>query len=228
VTAAVPILPLGDAAVLVDVAMGATEGDPGADARVQWLAHAVDELRATDPGFGPAVPGSTSVLVPVDPLDPGVDGAIARLGPVLARMVAEPPAPTEAGPLIDVPTRYGGAHGPDLDEVATLHDLRPPDVVDIHASVEYRVRFLGFAPGFAYLGGVPDAIQTPRLATPRERVPAGSVAIAGPNTTVYPFDTPGGWRLIGWTDARIWDLGRHPPALLLPGHRVRFVPVRGP
>jgi KipI family sensor histidine kinase inhibitor len=97
--------------------------------------------------------------------------------------------------------------------------------VDLHAGTVYRVLFLGFTPGFAYLGDLPERLGLPRLATPRTRVPAGSVAIAGRQTAVYPFSTPGGWRLIGRTDLDIWDATRDRPAALLPGMRVRFVPI---
>ena len=129
------------------------------------------------------------------------------------------------GRLVEVPVRYGGADGPDLEDVARLHGLRPSDVVELHASVEYEAFFLGFAPGFAYLGPLPASLVTPRLDVPRPRVPAGSVAIAGAQSAIYPTDTPGGWRLIGRTDLRPWDVTRDPPALILPGDRVRFVPV---
>ena len=129
--------------------------------------------------------------------------------------------------LATIAVRYGGADGPDLDEVAALHGLRPSDVVDLHAGATYRVFFLGFAPGFAYLGPLPAELVTPRRATPRERVPAGSVAIAGEQTGVYPFETPGGWQLIGRTEERLWDLDpdRRSPALLQPGDSVRFRPL---
>jgi KipI family sensor histidine kinase inhibitor len=130
------------------------------------------------------------------------------------------------GPLVEVPTRYGGVDGPDLDEVAAMHGLPAAAVIEAHASVEYRAYFLGFAPGFAYLGRVPAAIATPRLPTPRTRVPAGSVGLAGEQTAVYPSDSPGGWRLIGRTDLRVWDPAADAPARIPPGARVRFVPVR--
>lgn len=220
------LAPLGDAAVLIVLGDAI---DDEVNARVHAVAAAVDALHGRDPRFGRPVPAYASVLVPVDPLDPGVESAIERLRPVAAEAAGRPAAEPGAGgraAAIQLPTRYGGADGPDLEDVAALHGLRPADVVELHASVDYRVHFLGFAPGFAYLARVPAAIATPRFATPRLRVPAGSVAIAGEQTAVYPFDSPGGWRLIGRTDVRVWDLRRDPPALLLPGRRVRFVPRR--
>jgi KipI family sensor histidine kinase inhibitor len=219
--AAVRTIPLGDAAVLLHV--------DGPDEEVAWhvlgLTRAVEALHAADPRFGSPVPGFASVLVPVDPFDPGAEAASERLLAVASAAVGARGA-LGPGPLLEIPTRYGGEHGPDLDAVADLHGLRPADVVELHAGTEYRVRFLGFAPGFAYLWRVPAAIATPRLDTPRERVPAGSVAIAREQTAVYPAATPGGWRLIGRTSLRLWDPGGAEPARLRPGMRVRFVPER--
>ena len=136
------------------------------------------------------------------------------------------PEDADASPPIEIAVRYGGADGPDLEAVADLHGLRPADVADLHASAPYRVLFLGFAPGFGYLAGLPPSLSTPRRASPRERVPAGSVGIAGEQTAVYPLAMPGGWQLIGRTDAVLFDPTRDPPALLRPGAAVRFVPAR--
>jgi KipI family sensor histidine kinase inhibitor len=118
--------------------------------------------------------------------------------------------------------RYGGDDGPDLDAVAADLGLRPRDVVDLHIGVEVEVLFLGFAPGFAYLGELSPRLRVPRRATPRVRVPAGSVAVAGSMTAVYPQASPGGWRIIGRTDAKLFDPLADPPARLRPGDRVRF------
>jgi KipI family sensor histidine kinase inhibitor len=106
-----------------------------------------------------------------------------------------------------------------------LHGLSSNDVIELHASAEYTVRFLGFVPGFAYLAGLPERLATPRLATPRPLVAAGSVGIAGRQTGVYPFSTPGGWRLIGRTDAKMFETNRSPMCLLEIGDEVRFVPA---
>jgi KipI family sensor histidine kinase inhibitor len=128
-------------------------------------------------------------------------------------------APVESAPgrLVEVPVRYDGA---DLGEVASLTGV--DDVVELHTGVEYTVGFVGFAPGFAYLLGGDERLSVPRLDTPRERVPAGSVALAGPYSGIYPRESPGGWRLIGRTDVVLFDAARDRPALLEPGDRVRF------
>ena len=115
--------------------------------------------------------------------------------------------------------------GPDLEEVARLHGMSAERVVELHTGAEYGVAFLGFVPGFAYLTGLPEALRTPRLAEPRRVVAAGSVGIAGVQTAIYPLATPGGWRLIGRTEARMFDAGREPVSLLQTGDRVRFVAV---
>lgn len=127
------------------------------------------------------------------------------------------------GEIISIPTLYDG---PDLDEVAKLLDLTTEEVVRLHSGVEYKVAFLGFTPGFPYLHGLPQRLNCPRKSTPRVRVPAGSVAIAGKQAGIYPSESPGGWQLIGRTDADLFDPRRTSPALFKPGDRVHFVPTR--
>jgi len=127
--------------------------------------------------------------------------------------------------MVEIPVCYGGEFGRDLKEVAELHGMTPEAVINLHASTTYRVYFLGFAPGFAYLGQLPDALVTPRLATPRRSVPAGSLGIAGNQTGVYPIATPGGWRLLGRTPVAMFRPDRAEMSLLAIGDRVRFVPI---
>ena len=214
------IAPLGDGALLVTFG---DQIDVALNSRAHDLAAAVERLRSTDTRFGRAVPAYASVLVPFDPVAVDPDEAGRVVARLLTELDGEPAAPA-AGVLVEIPVRYGGDNGPDLADVAALNDLRESEVIELHAGTEYRVFFLGFAPGFAYLGPVSAQIAAPRLAAPRERIPAGSVGIAGRGTAVYPFELPGGWRIIGRTDVAMWDLRRDSPALLRPGDRVRFVP----
>jgi inhibitor of KinA len=127
--------------------------------------------------------------------------------------------------VLEIPVCYGGDFGPDLNEVAELHGMTPDAAIEAHSSQTYLVYFLGFAPGFAYLGDLPEALVTPRLPTPRRSVPAGSVGIAGRQTGVYPISTPGGWRLLGRTPAAMFHPDRPQMSLLSIGDRVRFVPI---
>jgi inhibitor of KinA len=126
---------------------------------------------------------------------------------------------------LEIPVCYGGEYGPDLNEVSALHGITPAQAIDLHASTTYLVYFLGFAPGFAYLGGLPEALVTPRLPTPRRSVPPGSVGIAGNQSGVYPFATPGGWRLIGRTPIAMFRPDRTTMSFLSIGDRVRFTPI---
>ncbi|MGQ9824294.1 MAG: 5-oxoprolinase subunit PxpB [Desulfotomaculales bacterium] len=129
------------------------------------------------------------------------------------------------GRLVEIPVCYGGEYGPDLNFVAKYHGLSKEEVVALHAQKEYQVYMVGFLPGFPYLGSLPARIATPRLENPRTNVLAGSVGIGGRQTGVYPVDSPGGWRIIGRTPLKIFDLTKDPPALFSPGDRVRFVPI---
>src|SRR5262249_57811716 len=126
-------------------------------------------------------------------------------------------AVTTSARAVEIPVCYGGEFGPDLEAVAALRDLEPSEVARLHAQSEYVVCFLGFTPGFAYLGGLPPALATPRLPAPRTRVPAGSVALGGAQTRGYPIDTPGGWGLFGRTPLRMFAAGRGLPAAFQTG-----------
>jgi KipI family sensor histidine kinase inhibitor len=126
---------------------------------------------------------------------------------------------------VEIPVCYGGEFGPDLAEVCAMHGMTPAQAIELHASAEYLVYFFGFVPGFAYLGELPKELVTPRLASPRRKVPAGSVGIAGNQTGVYPFATPGGWRLLGRTPLAMFRADRDGLSLLSIGDRVRFAPI---
>ena len=127
--------------------------------------------------------------------------------------------------MVEIPVCYGGEFGPDLAEVAALRRMTGAQVIELHSSVEYLVYFLGFVPGFAYLGELPKDLVAPRLASPRRKVPAGSVGIAANQTGVYPFATPGGWRLLGRTPVKMFRADRKELSLLTIGDRVRFAPI---
>ncbi|GII54849.1 allophanate hydrolase [Planotetraspora thailandica] len=186
------------------------------------VAHRLDALlRAERPReVEEIVPGQETVLV----VAPGADHdrLAARLVTLLDAASA-PPAGRyeEAAEVVEIPVVYDGA---DLQAVAELTGLTAREVAERHAASEFVAGWLGFAPGFAYLVGLDPRLHVPRLETPRTSVPPGSVAIAGPYSAVYPSASPGGWRLLGRTDLRVWDVAADPPARLAPGTRVRFVP----
>lgn len=168
-------------------------------------------------------PAASSLVI----VHPGADTARIRVvvEPILVAGIAEwSDTAAQDGPLIEVPVRYDGA---DLGEVARRCGLGVDEVVALHSGCSFVVEFCGFAPGFAYLRGLPQRLHLPRRASPRTRVPPGSVAIAAHYSAVYPRESPGGWHLLGSTDATMWDVRRDPPMLLQPGDRVRFVPVGG-
>ncbi|ADL08571.1 5-oxoprolinase subunit PxpB [Thermosediminibacter oceani] len=127
--------------------------------------------------------------------------------------------------VIEIPVAYGGEFGPDLDFVAEYHNMTPEEIIEIHMEPLYRIYMLGFTMGFAYLGGMSEKIATPRLETPREKIEAGSVGIAGGQTGIYPLDSPGGWRLIGRTPVKLYDPRRENPILLEAGNYIKFVRI---
>jgi KipI family sensor histidine kinase inhibitor len=196
--------------------------DPVVNERTIKLARrlAACQLR----GVRDIVPGYCSVGIHFDPLNTemaALDSAIQEEG-----KSAESVALESRRPIVEIGVSYGGDAGPDLEAVATMSGCAPGDVVAKHTGRIYRVYMLGFVPGFAYMGRVDPAIAMPRHRVPRERVPAGSVGIAGEQTGVYPIETPGGWQLIGRTRAKMFDASRTPASLLAPGDLVRFVAER--
>ena len=218
------ISPLGDSAVAVVLG---TEIDEPTLRRVRALTAAIRRARA--PGIEDVVPAYASVTVFYDPIRlaggaaPPLE-AVRRLVEACVSKIGHDVAARsgEAGREIEIPVCYGGEHGPDLGEVAAHCGLGPDEVIDRHCGAVYEVHAVGFAPGFPYLGGLPSSLRTPRRATPRTCVPAGSVGIGGSQTGVYPFAMPGGWRIIGRTPLVLFQPERTPPALLGSGDRVRF------
>jgi inhibitor of KinA len=167
-------------------------------------------------------PAYCSLLVKFDPLKL----RHSELQEILPRYIARMEKVALPEPrLVEIPACYGGEYGPDLKDVADMHELTEDAAIELHSSTDYTVYFLGFAPGFAYLGELPKALATPRLATPRRSVPAGSVGIAGSQTGVYPVATPGGWRVLGRTPLKMFQPDRAEMSLLSIGDRVRFVPI---
>lgn len=205
---------VGDGALRCEfAALGLTIANGAARAlRRVLLAAALGEIEDV-------VPGATSLLVL---LRPGLEPS-AKLADLLAAPVPVGPE-AASGALHEIAVRYGGDTGPDLADLAREIGIAEHEVVARHAAAAYTVAFLGFSPGFAYLLGLPAKLHAPRLATPRTRVPAGSVAIGGAFTGIYPRATPGGWRILGSTDAVMFDPSATPVSRLAPGDRVRFVP----
>lgn len=196
------VLPCGDRALLVEV------DDPAAVAAVRAALE-----RAPLPGQRDLVPAARTVLVVLDrqPTAADVDA--------LCGVPLRPVERRDDSPSVDLDVVFDG---PDLTAVAELTGRPVPHLVSALTAVELEVAFSGFAPGFGYLTGLPAELQVPRRATPRARVPAGSIGLAGPYAGAYPRASPGGWQLVGRTDAVLFDVARNPPALLVPGTRVRF------
>jgi KipI family sensor histidine kinase inhibitor len=167
-------------------------------------------------------PAYCSLLIKFDPLRTSHE-AIERA--VRDRIVRQGATTPPAGRRVEIPLCYGGEFGPDLIPLAELRHLSVEDLIRTHSHTAYTVYFLGFVPGFAYLGAVPDTIAAPRLSSPRRRVEAGSVGIAGRQTGIYPCAVPGGWRLIGRTPLSLFQVEREPMSLLGPGDEVRFRPI---
>jgi KipI family sensor histidine kinase inhibitor len=216
------IRPSGDAALLVELGERLS---PDIARRVRALDAAVAASRL--PGLRERIPGYTTLLCEYDPLTADARQLAAHLAELRRAVLADggalaAPAP---GRTVRIPVAYGGEYGPDLAEVAALHALSEAEVVDRHAGGRYLVYFLGFSPGFAYMGEVDAAIATPRRAPPRTSVPAGSVAMAAAMTGVYPASTPGGWRILGRTPFAVYDPARTEPALFRQGDEVIFEPI---
>jgi KipI family sensor histidine kinase inhibitor len=195
--------------------------DPVVNERAILLAARIRARAAR--GVRDVAPGYCTVGVHFDPLQTDL-GALAHA--IEAEFTAiETISAMADRPVIDIPVRYGGEGGPDLAAVADHAGCSEDEVIERHTARTYRVYMLGFVPGFSYMGRVDPSIAAPRHRVPRERVPAGSVGIAGGQTGVYPVDSPGGWQLIGRTETVMFDAGRARPSLLAPGDLVRFVAV---
>lgn len=205
------IFPFGDTALVCEV-------PPPATLDCQERVWAVAEIVRQWQHVVEVVPGMNNLTIVFDPLE--ADGT--SLATELA--AAWESAGSAASPVryVDIPVQYGGESGPDLAVVARHTGLDAEEVVKRHTAGEYVVFFLGFQPGFAYLGGLDTSLHTPRRSVPRIEVPPGSVGIGGAQTGIYPAASPGGWQLIGRTALALFDPAKTPPTLLQPGDRVRF------
>ncbi|MCK9538577.1 5-oxoprolinase subunit PxpB [Dokdonella sp.] len=215
--------PLGESVLLLRFGTGI---DTALNARVH---AAVAQLRQAGlAGVRELVPAYASLALHYAPAawSDGQTPAWRRLAGAVRAILATPDVRSTAAPRsIDIPVCYGGAHGPDLDALARQAGLAPSQVIARHLAPDYQVAMLGFAPGFPYLLGLDPALHAPRRADPRVRVPAGSVAIGGAQTGIYPAELPGGWQLIGRTPLRLFDPAREPACLLGAGDRVRFLAI---
>ena len=194
------------------------------DPRLNALVMALDDhlRREPLPGVVETVPTYRSLLVMFDPLVADRRALAGRLETLAAGLRPEDEAP---GRRWHVPVIYGGDFGQDLDDVAARHGLTPEQVIRLHSGGDYRVFMIGFAPGFAYLGGLPEVLHTPRRQNPRQRTPAGSISLGGGQAAVSSVEVPSGWHMLGRTPLRTFDLRRSDPFLLKPGDRIRFRPV---
>ena len=209
-------LSAGDRALVVEF------GDHIDRALSEEVLRLAASLRAVELlGVVETVPTFRSLMVHYDPLVT----SRAELEGAIASLLDRAPEPRAAATLWRVPVCYQDEFAPDLPEVARLTRLAPGEVVTLHSSVRYHVYMLGFLPGFPYMGDLPAALALPRRADPRVRVPAGSVSIATSLTAIYPYESPGGWHLIGTTPVRLFDIERASPALLAPGDAVLFEPI---
>ena len=217
-------LPAGDSAAVMELG---TAIDPAINAAVHRWTAAIERAReegAAD-GVAEVVPAYASLTIHYDPRltdFAALRSAVLSLAPNAGGEGGED---SQVGRLVELPTQYGGADGPDLPYVAQNAGMSEAEVVEIHSSADYLVYAMGFSPGFPYLGGLDPRLAAPRLPSPRTLIPAGSVGIAETQTGVYPVASPGGWRLIGRTRTPLFDPTANPPATIAPGDRVRFVPA---
>ncbi|WP_367567033.1 5-oxoprolinase subunit PxpB [Lacrimispora sp.] len=213
----VQIKAVGDCGALVELGDSISEAVNG---RVMELNRNINELSLE--GVLETVPAFCSVLIFYDPLKTDYEAVSKVLFQLSETLEAK--AGT-GGRLVEIPVCYGGSFGPDLSFVAEHGNITEEEVIRIHSGRDYRIFMLGFLPGFPYLGGMDERIFTPRLKTPRTRIPAGSVGIGGEQTGIYPMDSPGGWQLIGRTPYRLFKPEEAGKSLYEAGDSIRFVPI---
>ena len=211
------ILIEGDSSVLI------VFGDTISTEINQRITSTVQLIRAQRiEGIVDMIPAFVSLLINYNPLVISFDALKTRLEKLLQ---VETKASETVKRVFEIPVCYGGEFGPDLKNIADHAGLSEEEVVNIHTSRDYLIYMLGFLPGFCYLGGLDERIHTPRLATPRLKIPAGSVGIGGSQTGIYPMDSPGGWQLMGKTPVKTYDPERETPILVQAGEYIRFVRI---
>ena len=211
------ILTAGDSALLIEFEQKIA---PEINAQITAFVHLLKEQHIE--GVTDLIPAFASLLINYDPRVIGYKDLKARIEELLKIEVSEEASEAR---VFEIPVCYGGEYGPDIANIAENAGLSEQEVIDIHCSKDYLIYMLGFTPGFPYLGGMDESIATPRLETPRVKIEAGSVGIAGSQTGIYSLDSPGGWRLIGKTPVKLFDIKREKPTLLESGQYLKFVPI---
>ena len=211
------ILTAGDSSLLIQFGQ---EISPEINAQITAFVHLMREQHLE--GVTDVIPAFTSLLINYDPRVIDYRKLKRRLEKLLKLEVSKKASSSR---IFEIPVCYGGEYGPDLENIAKHANLTTQEVITIHSSSDYLIYMLGFLPGFSYLGGLDSKLHTPRLSSPRTKIPAGSVGIGGEQTGVYPLDSPGGWQLIGRTPVRPYDPNREPAILYSAGEYIRFSPV---
>lgn len=214
-------LPAGDSAVSVELGQ---EISPAVNRRVMALQSCIKAAleKGSLTGIVETVPAYCTLLLVYNPLVVGFDELVQRVTEIAAAMKAAESGQRE---VVEIPVAYGGEYGPDLGEVAACHNMTEEEVVRLHSAPEYPIYMLGFVAGFPYLGGMDERLATPRKSSPRLKIAAGSVGIAGGQTGIYSVESPGGWQIIGRTPLKLYDGEKEPPVLLSAGQYVKFRPV---
>ena len=213
----IKIYTAGDSSVLIEFGQ---EISPEINAQITALVRLIKAQHIE--GVTDMIPAFASLLINYDPRVVSYAGLRARLEKLLKLEIS---GETSESRIFEIPVCYGGEYGPDLQNIADHAGLTPDEVIKIHSAKDYLIYMLGFLPGFCYLGGLDERIHTPRLATPRIKIEAGSVGIGGSQTGIYPMDSPGGWQLMGKTPVKTYDPDRKVPILVEAGDYIRFVPI---
>lgn len=210
-------IPAGDKSLVMEFGNSIS---PEINTKIRSMVTAIDESEFH--GIEEVIPTYRSILIIYNPLIIDYQDIIDKLKKMETHLNDTSNDKTR---IIELPTVYGGEYGPDIEFVARHNNLTIEEVIEIHSSTDYLLYMLGFTPGFGYLGGMSEKIETPRLQVPRTKIPAGSTGIAGKQTGIYPIDSPGGWQLIGRTPVKLYDPLAEPPVLLNAGDYIRFIPI---